>query len=62
MKIACLNVRGLNKKQKQNQIKKYIENEKWDVTILNETKIKENQGKTTTPSTAAITTKIIRTE
>src|SRR5436190_665434 len=44
MKIACLNVRGLNKKQKQNQIKKYIENEKWDVTILNETKIKENQG------------------
>ncbi|PKK61870.1 hypothetical protein RhiirC2_791195 [Rhizophagus irregularis] len=45
LKIGCLNVRGLNDNKKQLDIKKIIEKENWDISLLTETKITENKGK-----------------
>ncbi|PKK63306.1 hypothetical protein RhiirC2_812975 [Rhizophagus irregularis] len=44
LKIGCLNVRGLNDNKKQLEIKKIIEKENWDISLLTETKISENKG------------------
>ncbi|PKK71591.1 hypothetical protein RhiirC2_778234 [Rhizophagus irregularis] len=45
LKLGCLNVRGLNDNKKQLEIKKIIEKENWDISLLTEMKLKENKGK-----------------
>ncbi|RGB28702.1 hypothetical protein C1646_767499 [Rhizophagus diaphanus] len=48
IKIGVLNIRGLNdendKKNKKENLKNYITKENWDVTGINETKLKTNKG------------------
>ncbi|EXX55430.1 hypothetical protein RirG_225530 [Rhizophagus irregularis DAOM 197198w] len=45
LKIGCINVRGMNDTKKQGDIRKFLSKEKWDIVIINETKLKEAKGK-----------------
>lgn len=45
IKIGCINVCGLNNNKKQSHVKQFIEKEKWDIAIVNETKLSKNKGK-----------------
>ncbi|PKY51901.1 hypothetical protein RhiirA4_469210 [Rhizophagus irregularis] len=45
LKIGCINVRGMNNDKKQGDIRKFLAKERWDIAIINETKLKEAKGK-----------------